>query len=130
MDALHITETKRTPAINFDPQEGQLEISGYRSMPELSFKFYEPVIDWVSEYVENTDTSTTTISFKLDYFNTTSGKCFVQILKKLDNLAETGHTVVLKWYYEADDEDMEMSAEDLKASTKHIQLEKIPYTNE
>lgn len=128
MNALHITETKRTPAINFDAQEGQLEISGYRSMPELSFKFYEPVLEWVNEYVENPSSTATIISFKLDYFNTTSGKCFVQILKKLDNLAEKGHNVVLKWYYEEDDEDMEMSAEDLKASIKYIQVEKIPYS--
>lgn len=127
MNPIQITETKRTPAVNFDFQTGSLEIIGYRSMPEVSTKFYEPVIEWVREYAQKHTASQTVITFKLEYFNTSSGKCFVEILKILDKVAENGHQVFLKWYYEEDDEDMNISGDDMQASIKYIQMEKIPY---
>ena len=130
MNSINISETKRTPAISFDFQSGRLEISGYRSMPEVSTKFYEPVIDWIKEYIQKATAKNTVITFKLEYFNTSSGKCFVEILKMLDKLAEKGHPVFLKWYYEEDDEDMNISGDDMQASVKFIQMEKIPYSTE
>lgn len=129
MNALKILETKRTPTINFDSQKGRLEITGYRSMPEVSHKFYKPVIDWINEYVKQPPANNTVIVFKLEYFNTSSGKYFVEILKKLDLLASEGHPVYLKWYYEEDDEDMCQSGDDLEATVKYIDVEKIPYSN-
>ncbi len=129
MNSLRILETKRTPAINFDPSRGRLDISGYRSMPEVSSKFYQPVMDWIQEYAQQPPADKTVISFKLEYFNTSSGKCFVEILKKLDQLAGGGHPVYMKWYYEEDDEDMCQSGDDLEASIKHIAVEKIAYNN-
>ena len=129
MNALKILETKRTPAINFDPVKGRLELTGYRSMPEESHRFYKPVIDWVNDYIRRVPASSTVILFKLEYFNTSSGKHFVEILKKLDQLASKGHPVYMKWYYEEDDEDMAQSGDDMEATVKYIDVEKIPYTN-
>lgn len=129
MNSLRILETKKTPAINFDFQKGRLEITGYRSMPEVSTKFYHPLIEWVNDYVNSPMASSTVITVKLEYFNTSSGRCFVEILKKLDTLAAKGHPVYLKWYYEEDDEDMYTSGDDMEASVKHIDVEKIPYSN-
>jgi SiaC family regulatory phosphoprotein len=85
------------------------------------------VIEWVREYAQKHTASQTVITFKLEYFNTSSGKCFVEILKILDKVAENGHQVFLKWYYEEDDEDMNISGDDMQASIKYIQMEKIPY---
>jgi len=127
LPALYIEETQRTPNINLDYEQGLLEISGYRSMPEVSTKFYEPVMDWVEQYVILSDRRDTLISIKLEYFNTSSGKCLVDLLKKLDKFASNGHQVKLQWYYEQDDEDMSRSGDDMAASVKHIRVEKIPY---
>ena len=129
MNALKILETTRTPAISFDPLQGRLELTGYRSMPEVSHKFYKPIVDWVNEYVQRIPAKSTIILFKLEYFNTSSGKYFVEILKKLDQLAAKGHPVCMKWYYEEDDEDMAQSGDDLEATVKYIDVEKIPYTS-
>ena len=124
---LYIEETQRTPTVNFDYEQGLLEISGYRSMPEVSTKFYEPVMEWVEQYVLMTERRETVLTVKLEYFNTSSGKCLVDILKKMDKLASRGHRVKLKWFYEQDDEDMQKSGDDMAASVKHIQVEKISY---
>lgn len=130
MNSICILETKKTPFINLNPKEGKLEISGYRSMPEISSNFYTPVIDWVREYVKCPGCKKTVISFRLEYFNTTSGKCFVEILKWLDKLAGKGHPVSMKWYYEEDDEDMDTSGDDLSAMIKYISIEKIPFNSQ
>ncbi len=127
LTALYMEETQRTPNINFDYEEGVLEIVGYRSMPEFSSKFYEPAMDWVEQYVILSDRRNTLINIKLEYFNTSSGKCFVDILKKLDKFAEKGHQVSLKWYYEDDDDDMNKSGDDITSSLRHISVEKVSY---
>ncbi len=127
MQSIRVQETKKTPYINFDYQKGRMEIVGFRSMPDVSTKFYKPMIDWVKEYVKEPCTGSTVMSFKLEYFNTGSGKCFVEMLKQLDHLAAKGHPVYLQWHYEEDDEDMQQCADDWEVIMKNIIIEKIPY---
>ncbi|GAB4405220.1 MAG: hypothetical protein OHK0053_31050 [Microscillaceae bacterium] len=127
MKSLRILETKKTPAINFDYQRGRLEITGFRSMPEIATNFYRPIISWLREYVQAPATGSTVLSLKLEYFNTGSGKCLVEMFKMLDQLAAEGHPVYLKWFYEEDDEDMLQSADDIEILLKNIVLERIPY---
>ena len=129
MNALKINETDTTPAIRFDYSTGRLEIVGYHSMPEVSMKFYQPVISWVNEYIKKPVSRSTTVVFKLVYFNSSSNKCFVEIFKKLDALAVKGHPVYLKWYYEEDDEDMYRLAEEIETFLDHLQIEKIPFND-
>lgn len=130
LPSLYIEETQRTPSVNFDYEQGVLEITGYRSMPEVSTKFYEPVLDWIEQYVTISDRRNTLVSIKLEYFNTSSGKCLVDILKKMDNFASKGHQVKLKWFYEQDDEDMSKSGDDMAACVKYIAVEKVAYKHD
>ncbi len=50
MEILFIEKTKSTPEIYFDPNQNKLKIKG-QSYPENSFKFYEPVLFWLDEYL-------------------------------------------------------------------------------
>ncbi len=127
MTNLIIEESNKTPAIFFDYQNGKLDIIGYRSMPESPTQFYTPILEWVTKYVLKPKALSTEVTIKLEYFNTATGKCFVEILKKLDKLPLLGHPVFLKWYYEEDDEDMAQSADDIQASIKFVRIEKISY---
>lgn len=107
MDKYFKKGTENTPAINFDPDLGQLEISG-KSIPEDSLGFYEPIMDWLREYVDN-PRPTTTFSFKLEYFNTSSSKVLLDIFYILEEIEEG---LILNWYCEDSDEDMEETASD------------------
>ncbi len=127
MQSIRVIENKKNPSLNFDYGKGRIEITGYRSMPDVSSKFYRPMIDWVKEYIKNPCTESTVIIFRLEYFNTGSGKCFVEMFKTLDQLAGKGHPVYLQWYYEEDDEDMQQCADDWEVLFKNIQIEKISY---
>ncbi len=100
----------KTPYILMDGDNGVIEIKG-RSIPENSVEFYKPLIDWLESYSALGGKSTTT-NVQLEYFNTSSSKCLLDIFKKLEFLYRKGTTVVINWYYEEDDEDMYEAGED------------------
>ncbi len=110
MDILNITGTKQTPEIKFNHSTGLLEISG-RSIPENTFEFFNPVLLWLDEY-PSIAPSKTEVKVKLEYFNTSSSKYILEILKRLKNLLNEGKDVIIKWYYDEDDEEMMETGED------------------
>lgn len=116
MDNIEISGTSKTPDVDFDASTGVLEISG-RSIPENSYQFYEPLLSWLDSYATSPQ-ETTVLTFKLDYFNTSSSMYILGILKKLEKLFLAGNKAEVKWYYDADDEDMLQTGEDLKQIVK------------
>lgn len=110
MEILKIDGTKQTPEINFNPNTGVLIISG-RSIPENTFEFFNPVLLWLEEYGQKAQ-SKTVINVDLEYFNTSSSKYILEIFKRLKNIANDGNDVLVKWFYEEDDEEMMETGED------------------
>ncbi|MCC7231388.1 MAG: DUF1987 domain-containing protein [Bacteroidia bacterium] len=120
MDPLVIEESIKTPSVSFDPSSGVLVIKG-KSIPENSLEFYRPVFEWLDNY-SHTPASSTEIQVRLDYFNTSSSKCMLDIFRKLEAVHSGGTgKVKVCWYYESEDEDMMEAGEDYKA------LVKIPF---
>lgn len=110
MESLIITETNLTPSIKFDGESGQLELKG-RSIPENSLEFYQPVYEWLDKYIDAPQDKTV-VNVQFDYFNTSSSKCILDILKRIDKIEEKGYDVLIKWYYDESDEDMMEAGED------------------
>lgn len=110
MNNLNIEGTKQTPKIIFNAGAGVLEISG-RSIPENTFEFFNPVLNWLDEYAQEAPDNTV-INVKLEYFNTSSSKYILEIFKRLKGLLNDGKEVLVKWYYEEDDEEMMETGED------------------
>ena len=101
METLQIEGTPKTPSIKFDYNNALLEIKG-RSIPENSIEFYKPLVDW--------------LDIQLEYFNTSSSKCILDVFKKLESIQKGGNSqVVINWHYEEDDEDMLEAGEDYQA---------------
>jgi hypothetical protein len=114
MDTLLIEGSAKTPTIKFDSNSGLVEIKG-RSIPENSIEFYKPLIDWLEKYAIKPQANTT-VNIQLEYFNTSSSKCILDVFKKLENINKSGNsTVIINWHYEEDDEDMSEAGEDYKA---------------
>ncbi|MCQ2229540.1 MAG: DUF1987 domain-containing protein [Bacteroidales bacterium] len=113
MEKITIEESSKTPFISMDPEKGLIEIKG-RSIPENSLEFYKPLIEWLSEYSEN-ELKATQVKIKLEYFNTSSSKCILDIFKRLEVMYRKGWTVEIFWYYDEDDEDMYESGEDYQS---------------
>ncbi|GAB4395491.1 MAG: DUF1987 domain-containing protein [Microscillaceae bacterium] len=113
MENIKLEGTGRTPEIDFDAHQGNLLIGG-RSIPENSISFYQPLFDWLDDYVKSPQ-SKTLVEFNLEYFNTSSSKCILDILRKLERLPENGFQTLVKWYYDEGDEDMEESGRDFQS---------------
>ena len=113
METIAIEGTPKTPTINFDIEKGFLEIKG-RSIPENSIEFYKPLVDWLEKYAAKPK-STTNVNIQLEYFNTSSSKCILDVFKKLEFIHKNGSEIVINWYYEQDDEDMLEAGEDYQA---------------
>lgn len=119
MDALLIEQTEFAPKVALDPAGNKFEISG-ESRPENAGKFYEPIVKWLEQYQStllnqksaNGKANKVLFDFSLDYFNSTSAKHLLDILKQLDNYYSEGHEVLIRWYYYSQDEDMRDSGEE------------------
>jgi|SRR5690554_165026 len=122
MEKLNIEGTPKTPTIKFDPENGKLLIKG-RSIPENSIEFYKPLVDLLEEYGANPKKETnddaieeTTVDIVLEYFNTSSSKCILDVFKKLERINSSDKRKVnINWHYEEDDEDMLEAGEDYQA---------------
>jgi hypothetical protein len=125
MDPIIIEGTPKTPSVNFNTDLGIVEIKG-RSIPENSIEFYKPLVDWLDQYAQSPH-KLTTVNIQLEYFNTSSSKCILDVFKKLETVYKGKNEVVINWYYEEDDEDMLEAGEDyqsiLKIPFKMIEIE-------
>ncbi|GAB4255321.1 MAG: DUF1987 domain-containing protein [Vicingaceae bacterium] len=113
MEQLKIEGTPKTPTIEFNPATGNLLIKG-RSIPENSIEFYKPLVDSLEAYASNPQAKTN-VSIQLEYFNTSSSKCILDVFKKLEAINAGNSEVIINWYYEEDDEDMLEAGEDYQA---------------
>jgi hypothetical protein len=103
MEELRISPTKNTPEIILNPQ-GIIRIKG-RSIHENVTDFFEPVEDWISEYI-TVPAEITSVDMNLEYFNSASAKVFIHILQKVTYVTLKHKKFVFNWYYEEGDEDI------------------------
>ncbi|MFW5656046.1 MAG: DUF1987 domain-containing protein [Bacteroidota bacterium] len=124
METIKIAGTDDTPEVVLDRENNIFSISG-RSLPEDVASFYEPILNWLDEYIENPNDSTV-FDFKLVYFNTASSKLLLDVLMKLEVLAENDKEILVKWHFPEEDEDMEEAGEEY-ADIVDIPFEHIAY---
>ncbi len=110
MEKIFIEPTKVTPLVNFDPNEGLLELKG-RSSPENSIQFYAKIIEGLEEFI-NQGGDEFIANFAFEYFNTSSSKCLFDVFKRLSKIDASGKDLTINWYYEEDDDDMMEAGED------------------
>lgn len=119
MNPLQIEATEFSPTVILSSEIPRFEISG-ESRPENTGKFYSPIIEWLSQYKQklilekNIPASLKKIvfEFKLDYFNSTSAKYIMDILFQLDTFKAEGLDTLIKWHYDAMDDDMKEAGEE------------------
>lgn len=114
MRRLLIAATAKTPQIEWNDEQSTLTLSG-RSIPENAVEFYRPVLDWT--HCLEADTPMT-VMVQLEYFNTSSSKCLLDLFKRL----ETSSEIQVKWHFDADDEDM------LEAGEDYDHIVSLPFT--
>ncbi|MFO7622450.1 MAG: SiaC family regulatory phosphoprotein [Bacteroidales bacterium] len=109
---LRIEQTYKTPRIELNPMNGDLFLNG-RSMPENASKVYEPVLEWVKEYILQ-PRPVTNLRLNLEYFNTSSSLWISKILKALTNIQNPDYLLMVHLYISEEDFEDVQEFDDLK----------------
>jgi len=105
MKALKISKTPYSPEVILDKKQNVFKITG-DLLPENSFSFFEPIINWFEEYSkEPLDYTKLQLSFNV--INTSSTRKIILVMRILDRIAQTGKIVKVVIYHLSEDEMME-----------------------
>ncbi len=115
MEPISRQATPKTPSIEFNSEQGLLEIKG-RSNPENTLDFYRPLVAWVDEYVQN-PAEKTVVNVHLEHFNTSSSKSILEVFRALAPIHKANKDMVVNWFYEDDDEDILEAGENYESIT-------------
>ena len=99
MKDLIIKETEKTPSVALG-SNGVLKIEG-RSIPEDAASFFKPLLNWTEKF--NGDKIR--VDIKLEYFNTSSSKFILEMLRTIEN-NPVNKEVQVNWFYEEGDLDV------------------------
>lgn len=113
MESIQLSSTAKTPEVLFDAEKGLITLKG-RSIPEHTVEFYKPLHQWIEEYGQNPN-SFTTVEIFIEYYNTSSSKSILDLFKRLEAVHKMGHDMIVKWYYEDDDEALLESGEEYQS---------------
>lgn len=111
---LELSATDKTPAVSIDGARGVFTISGC-SIPENADRFFGPIQDMAEEYAKQ-PSARTTLRVELSYFNSSSSKYLLDLMKHLADLHASGRSsVTMEWWYAKDDLDMKEAGEDYRS---------------
>lgn len=109
-------QTERSPRITF--HANHLEILG-RSYMNNSVDFYKDVIAKIESLVSKT----LDVRIALDYFNTSSSKCLLELFKMLEMKSSYGMKVNIRWEYSSKYYDMLEAGEDYRDILEGVNFE-------
>lgn len=112
MENLVIPVTNRTPFISADVN-GEIKIEGIM-IPENAVNFFEPLKNWIDDYKKMPATKTI-CDVRLDYFNTVAAIVLLKFLKMFNSIRSEGNEVIINWYFEKNDLEIEESGKDFKS---------------
>ncbi len=104
MEKYIIAPTPNAPSINFDLENGVLEIKGC-SRPQNAEQFYTPFIQALNEYSRNPQPKTI-VNLTFEVIDVSSAKPILEVFTILDSINKHSE-VTITWYYDEEDaEDM------------------------
>ena len=97
MENINIEKKDDSPKVIMDFQNALVEFEG-ECYPENAFDFFEPIIQWFSDYFEAKGNEKLVVNFKLAYFNSATTQVLFDIFDILD---ENNHqNLTINWYYD------------------------------
>jgi hypothetical protein len=119
MKSLKIKAESNKPEIILSPEENIFSISG-KAAPEDVRELFYPVIDWLTAFAGEINTNSPytaakPLLFKVDlaYFNSSSAKFLYDIFTILKEIKEKKIPVVVEWYFDEEDTDLQEAGEDM-----------------
>jgi hypothetical protein len=124
MERITIDPTDRSPQVDFDFAAGQLRLSG-ESYPEDAASFYGPLLEALGKAVPELSGRRVELDVELSYFNSSSAKALMNLFMLLEEAAESGNEVTVRWRYREGDDTLEEAGEDFGADFTAAKFEMI-----
>lgn len=119
MKSLIIQEDKYTPYISFEVETNQFEIAG-ESYSEYTLHFFEPVLEWLNQYLAQNNRPIT-FNFRMTYYNTSTSRRFFEILKILEDFYQHNSIAMsVNWFANSNDMDMIEAGEDYQEDFSNL----------
>ncbi len=74
-----------------------------KSLPENAFEFYQPVLNWITQFSRDSLCQEWRLELAFDYFNSTTGRYIYEILHILEKMSYRCKVHIV-WKYETDDD--------------------------
>jgi len=120
--------THYIPKVDFNANTGICLLEG-ESYLEDTTNFYKPLFEWFKEFLTTT-LKDLVFNIKLEYYNTSSSKCLVDILELLGEYQNKGRNIIVNWFYDSDSEDFEEEIEEVEdfMIETGLKINLIPYS--
>lgn len=112
MQNIEIEPTYKSPRVVFDPEHGKFKIEGKSILVNVE-EFYQPLLDWMDNFIENPTTEEVEFTFDVEYYNLASTKRFLFFLFKLKELKNKDVNIKVNWLYVDQDKYVKETGEDL-----------------
>ena len=107
---LIVEKTSKTPQIELRYSLGEISLKG-RSLPENATRIYEPVLNWVGNYVIQPQ-PVTNLRLNIEYFNTSSTLWIGKIVKTLTRINNPDYRLMVHIYIPLEEfDDMKLSGD-------------------
>jgi hypothetical protein len=116
MEAYQVIATVKTPSILLDPVKSTLELKG-RCIPENTIEFFGHLLEAVLAYGASKPKKFD-ITIHLEYFNTSSSKCLLDLFKNTEVMLKSGSEVTITWVYDQEDEEWLEVGKDYESMTE------------
>lgn len=112
------------PRVSFNAETGVCEISGESYLEDTNM-FYQPLLEWLETYTKE-EKKSVQFSIRLKYYNTSSSKYLLELLKILKEHQMEGGKVEVYWYYPEVDTSIMEDAEDYREFLE-LDITILPY---
>ena len=117
MENLHIKAEKKSPSVDFELYSGLLRVGG-KSNLENPGSFYDNVINWLESYILKPAVKTT-FKMEMEYFNSSSSKHLMRVLRIIERIQVSGKSdVLIEWHHHEHDGSMLEAGEDFASMLK------------
>lgn len=101
---LLLKPTNKTPEVELNREKHSLTITG-RLYPENPFSFFDTINAWIDYYLSASPPKLDILIY-ITYYNTTSSKLLLNLLKKILSFGSDAFQISITWKYDKDDEEM------------------------
>lgn len=111
MEKFHCPPSHTTPNIDFNPENELLEITGNSTLinaREVFEELYRALRNFQKSIYPKLH-----VNIQLEYFNTSTYKCLLEIMIYLKEMKITGKNIIVNWHYNLEDEDALEQGEDI-----------------